>query len=397
MKTLTWFYEQMQSTIGPRRELVRSCLLKEPPKQEYLDHLKNTLEKLLEISSKNQMAILNMDQDKQIELELSYEINELQKDIIFLEEGTESLENLFVENNSKFKTETATLFNFLKRFPVNNWITDRDGTINNYCGRYLSSIQSVYNAIFVADFAQTNKNSCILTSAPLTNKGLIDISVLPPGKIILAGSKGREYMAPNGTIGSYPIPEVQQIKLAELNRELTYLLEDDQYSIFKMIGSGLQLKFGQTTIARQDVSGSISDLKTTAFLIKVTNLVKRLDPEKEYFRIEDTGLDIEIMLTVSARESTDLKDFDKGDGLSFLNTELALNLSDGLTLVCGDTFSDLSLVETSQNLSKETAAVFVTIDKKLKKELGSICPNSFVVSSPDVLVWTLMMIAKEQK
>jgi len=160
-----------------------------------------------------------------------------------------------------------------------------------------------------------------------------------------------------------------------------------------LIGSGLQYKFGQTTIARQDVSSSIPELKSTAFLIKVENLLKRLDPDNQYFRIEDTGLDIEIILTVSDSGSDSLKDFDKGDGLSFLNTELSLNLSDGKTLICGDTFSDLAMVKKSIEITGTTIAIFVTTDEKLKKELSRICPKSILVSSPDVLVWSLMSVA----
>ena len=49
-----------------------------------------------------------------------------------------------------------------------NLITDRDGTINNYCGRYKSSVQSAYNSIFLSRFAtDCCQNSIILTAAPL--------------------------------------------------------------------------------------------------------------------------------------------------------------------------------------------------------------------------------------
>lgn len=49
-----------------------------------------------------------------------------------------------------------------------NLITDRDGTINNYCGRYKSSIQSAYNSVFLSCFALfCCVNAAILTAAPL--------------------------------------------------------------------------------------------------------------------------------------------------------------------------------------------------------------------------------------
>lgn len=67
------------------------------------------------------------------------------------------------------------------------WVTDRDGTINNYCGRYMSSTQAAYNAICCARFAAICcSRSIVLTSAPLTSPGYVDVSVVPRGLFAVA-------------------------------------------------------------------------------------------------------------------------------------------------------------------------------------------------------------------
>lgn len=73
-------------------------------------------------------------------------------------------------------------------------MSDRDGTVNNYCGRYLSSVQSVYNSVFLTRYAVKKvTNGTILTSAPMENMGLVDIATTSrEGVFIYAGSKGRE-------------------------------------------------------------------------------------------------------------------------------------------------------------------------------------------------------------
>jgi hypothetical protein len=53
-----------------------------------------------------------------------------------------------------FRAHVSGAVEKLKSVKFGNLISDRDGTINNYCGRYLSSVQSVYNGVFLTRFAQ---------------------------------------------------------------------------------------------------------------------------------------------------------------------------------------------------------------------------------------------------
>ena len=174
------------------------------------------------------------------------------------------------------------------------------------------------------------------------------------------------------------------------------LSPDPLTGYFPSSARDLQFKFGQTTIARQDIRRTVPHDESLQMLETVKKIVRELDPERRFFRIEDTGKDIEIMLTVSAGtggdgdrtagESGDLKDFDKGNGIAFLNRELSLGMEDGGTLICGDTRSDLPMVETALRKSPDTRAIFVTEDEELKSALAAAGGETLTVSTPDILV-----------
>jgi len=284
----------------------------------------------------------------------------------------------------------------LKGKYFNCFITDRDGTTNNYCGRYRSSIQSIYNAVFLTRFAKNaTSNPIIITSAPLKDIGIVNVSTIPDKVIIYAASKGREFIDLSGTRKSYPVDNQKQQLIGRLNQELSQLIKEPAYEKFSMIGSGLQLKFGQTTIARQDINDSILEAKSKAFLALVENIVKKLDPAGENFRIEDTGLDIEIILTISD-EKVGLKDFDKADAVKYLDKELNLGLGKGPHLICGDTGSDLPMLEAVMESTDDTWSVFVTQNPELADRVRAVCPNALTVPEPDILISILNQLAIHQ-
>lgn len=329
---------------------------------------------------------LKLESGDKISIDLSYEVEELKKDIEFLYSDNK-LNELLVILHPTFENDVNSLCEWLQGKKVRNFITDRDGTVNNYCGRYNTSVQSVYNSVFLTNYARTVKNSVILTSAPLLNKGIVDISINPQGIFHYAGSKGRQYLSNSNIYGEYAILEEQKEMLGKLSTSLENLLKQKDNQIFTLIGSGFQIKFGEITIARQDVYESISEDRSIVLLNKVRDIVSDLDPEGKYFRVEDTGNDIEVPLTVG--KGAVLKDFDKGDGLEFLDRELGLNMSGGGNLICGDTRADIAMVKYAMSVSPETSSIFVTTDEEIKKSVKDICPSSFFVSSPDVLVTAL--------
>jgi hypothetical protein len=275
------------------------------------------------------------------------------------------------------------------------FVTDRDGTINNYCGRYASSVQSVYNAVFLTRFARARaRQSVILTSAPLDDVGLADMAVTPPGAFTCTGSKGREYFDRQRRRRQHPIERAQQKKLDLFNRRLDDLLTEPGHKVFALIGSGLQHKFGQTTIARQDIAGSIPAERSERFGEEVRQLVRSVDPGDVFFRVEDTGLDVEVLLTVEDAEGGVARDFDKGDGVRFLNADLQLEMDRGPCLICGDTGSDLPMLQASLDLAPETKAVFVTREEELRRRVRGLLPEAVFVREPDALVAALNGVSR---
>jgi hydroxymethylpyrimidine pyrophosphatase-like HAD family hydrolase len=129
----------------------------------------------------------------------------------------------------------------------------------------------------------------------------------------------------------------------------------------------------------------------------------QIDPAGNHFRIEDTGKDIEINLTIDQdsdeenlrqKKATQRKDFDKGDGLLFLNKQLHLRLSDGNNLVCGDTASDIPMAERIFALNPETKVILVTREEDLKTKVRSVIPQCYFVPEPDILVTALYIASK---
>ncbi|HBG60393.1 MAG: hypothetical protein A2Y03_00390 [Omnitrophica WOR_2 bacterium GWF2_38_59] len=396
IETLEQFYELMHETKSTRRVL--SCLhfRNEPYSDAHIAPLKEALMYLNRIPEANGQKCLKINDKKTIHLDLAYEIGELKKDIFFLENNEPDFFKMLSNLHENFNKEVSEGVNKLKDIHFKVFITDRDGTVNNYCGRYASSIQSAYNAVFLSRFAQCcADNSIILTSAPLDNIGLVDLSVSPKNAFVFAGSKGREYFNKEGRRCQFPIAQEKQNILNILNERLGKLVKEPKYLQFFLIGSGLQYKFGQTTITRQDITKTIPEDESLAFKETIENIIKEIDPESKYFRIEDTGKDLELILTIqSSNDSKDLKDFDKGDGVLFLNNDLKLGMEAGPNLICGDTSSDIPMISSAIDKSDDVYSIFVTKDDALKEKVKNTCRNSIIVSEPDILVTILNNLAQ---
>jgi hypothetical protein len=394
--TLKSFYNLMAQTRKVRFDIVNQLLSFNSVSKGPYDALQSALISLEMCLKEEHKTILKIDGSEYIDVDLTYEITELKKDIYYLENGEEKFMSYLESMHPNFSSHVQNGVALLKGKYFNCFITDRDGTTNNYCGRYRSSVQSIYNAVFLTRFAKNaTSNPIIITSAPLKDIGIVDVSTTPDKVIIYAASKGREFIDLSGTRKSYPIDDQKQQRIGRLNQELNQLIKDPAYEKFSMIGSGLQLKFGQTTIARQDINGSIPEAKSKTFLALVENIVKKLDPAGKNFRIEDTGLDIEIILTISD-EKAGLKDFDKADAVKYLDKELNLGLGKGPHLICGDTGSDVPMLEAAMESTDDTWSVFVTRNPELADRVKAVCPNSLTVPEPDILMSILNQLAIPQ-
>jgi len=254
--------------------------------------------------------------------------------------------------------------------PFRNFITDRDGTTNNYCDRYASSIQSAYNGAWLSHFAHhCTDNAVVVTSAPLGGRpsaeGLLDLSVSPRGVFTYTGSKGREYFS-NATqrlLEAEELPQKQRELMDELHRRLFSLCMDAGNTKFLGLGSGLQRKFGEITIARNDPAGTVPEPESRRFMAAVRSVKESLDPDGTELDIHDTGFDLEIFPRAMGGRS-----FDKGSGVLCLDKKLHLRISEGPNLIAGDTSSDIPLITASLRLMCGDRMVDIWQERILNEE-----------------------------
>ncbi|PWW82909.1 MULTISPECIES: trehalose 6-phosphate synthase [Prosthecochloris] len=362
-----------------------------------IESLKNARRSLEDVYFRDyETSIIHIDDIHSINVDLSYEIRELKKDTYYLEHGEDSFIDYISKLYNNFDGHVMRGLEFLDNLHFNCFITDRDGTTNNYCGHYRSSIQPVYNAIFLSRFASLcTENPIFITSAPLRNFGIIDVSVNPDNVFIYAGSKGREFLDLDLVEHRAFIDPARQVKLDELAAKVSELEKKTEFEKFFYVGSGLQLKFGQLTIARQDVANSIAEEDSLALLQSISDIVREIDPDSSIFKIVDTGKDIEVILTVNGQNG--VRGFDKGDGLKFIDDQIDLCLDKGPHLVCGDTASDLPMLEAVLEYTDDVYAIFVTRDIALSRKVVQLCPNTLIVPSPDILLTILGVAALTMK
>lgn len=392
MKTLQQFYEVMEHTREVRVAMVEARLEGQKPDPARVRELRRALETLEAVPVVNGRQQLLVDESKSVSLEMDYEIAELKKDLVFFEQGEPALEGHLASLHPDFERHVAAAVELLSPVHFNNFVTDRDGTISNYCGRYRSSIQSAYNAVFLVRYARRRTESAtVVTSAPLMNPGIATVSVMPVGAYIYAASKAREFLDKEGKHRTLPVDSARQKKLDAINARVAALTSEPQHQKFALIGSGVQFKFGETTVARQDVAKTIDPDESAAFMAELTRITREIDPDGKDTHIKDTGLDVEIVLSTG-----DEQEFTKADGLYFIDRELGLELERGPTLVCGDTPPDLKLVEACRNKTQDVYTIFMTKDEALAQRVKESAPHSLVLPEVDMLVTALNRVAEKE-
>ena len=338
-------YKKFYSLVSQLRQLKKKIL------KQYPMFSKDDLNKLEELDKK----IIGFTGTE------SYEHKENEKDLVFLKKGLGGWSEYCSGMYPGFEQEIESVKAAAR--PARTLISDRDGTLVNYCSRYRSSIQAIYNAYFLQEFTR-HKRVVILTSGQLS--GLKDVMIM--GGAVLAGSKGREVKGRK--IHKMELDEENKKSLKSAYAKIKKIV---QSTPFEYIGSGLQEKYGEITVARQDIEKSIPDEKSLDLIKKAEAIAK-----KHKLHLNDTGLDIELSVLKDKG-----KEFTKSDGIQFISECLGEDFSNAI--VCGDTASDLAMLEHAKH------AVFVTNSNDLKKETKSMFPGTVFVSTPDALVTGLYM------
>ncbi len=393
IRTLGEFYGLMDASAVIRRRAVAAILAGGAASRKDAAGLRRLLAALRSLPGDGALRIIEVEPGLTLRADVGAEADGIEEDIVFLEEGEEALFAFLDARAPGLAGEAAELAAHLFATcpaPWRAFLADRDGTVARYFGRYRSSVQSAWNAVFLARFARDRTvRSVLLTSAPL--KGLREVSVMPEGIFDLAGSKGRECLDRDGRHHAVPLAPEAQAGLDRLAAGLRELLAAPQNRKFALIGSGFQVKAGQLTVARQDASGLVSPEDSARFLGEVRALVGAAGRGEE-IDILDTGLDIEIM---PALPGTD-RGFGKAEAVRFLDGALGLKLADGPVLAAGDTEADLPMLAEAADRSPAPFGILVTKDAGLATHLPAICPDHAVASSPDALVLALGLLSREK-
>lgn len=379
--TLESLYEIMDHSADVRRELV-IALLRKRDVDSFAPLIRNIYLSLINSDREENLFRFGLPDGESVLTDLKYETEELKRDLLLVEKGSESLKKEMATDASDYDS----LFRFIRRFRPEYFITDRDGTISNYCSLYGTSHQSAYSAWILSKFAEKMKNPpIVLTSGPTDGPGIVDLSVMPPGMFIYAASKGREIITHEGKRISTPLDQMQSDRLNALSNVFENLLRNPPLNRYRLIGSGFQKKYGQLTIARQDKNGSIPVAESIEFLNLIKKTVTSFDAQGSIFRVEDTGKDVEIHLTVSGKTGS-IREFDKGDGIGFAMKEGGYPRH-GRVLIAGDTVSDLPMVRGAREFGMETALILVRPDARLREKASKLdCPVVFCNSVESLLL-----------
>uniref|UniRef100_A0AC35FDQ1 Trehalose-6-phosphate phosphatase helical bundle domain-containing protein n=1 Tax=Panagrolaimus sp. PS1159 TaxID=55785 RepID=A0AC35FDQ1_9BILA len=408
IKTLDDFYTMMMRTRDVRRQIVERVLKGIPIRPHFGISLSNAKESLLQACESNSTVLRVMtsgDPDAAVphaSFDIRTELDEFEKDLNFLKYVTsddvynvesfiETLQVYHPVSKDKYREEVMALGDlFTDADHFNYFFTDRDGTLKLYSCSYPASVQPAYSGVIQAQFARRCAQTCaILTTAPMMQIGILDVSTIPEGYYYYGASAGREwFIDPSSKFKDQSIPEQDLELLDRVFLAISLLLEDPKLKHFAWIGSGLQKHYGHLTIARQDANRSIPDSQTQALVSKVHQIVKEIDPTGQTLSIIESETDMKIYL--KERDSGEI--FDKGQGIELLVNHMKCDLSTGTILVCGDSETDLPMLKVClKNNATGVFTVWVTTNEELRNTVRKLCEeynnrNYVFVSCPEVLL-----------
>lgn len=321
-----------------------------------------------------------------------YERTELARDIRLAESGMDDVVRDVMEQYPEISSESYMVAERLGGRQFEACFTDRDGTVNGYSNRYSTSVQPAHVALALDRYALAAcRHFVILTAGPLEGPGILDLSVLPPSTAVFAASKGRQIVLADGERLEAHLSNEQRDALETLAAAIATLYETERFAPFRYVGSGLQAKFGECSVAYQDWQSNCPQALSQAFRAAVEEQIRRIDADGRIFHLEDGGRDLEISAL-----GADAASFDKGDGLRFVAEHGGIDLSGRSILVCGDTASDLPMVRCADESGASLETVFVTRSDDLAARVRAIDPDALCVTRYESLVLGMYLAVMEE-
>ncbi|VDM40793.1 unnamed protein product [Toxocara canis] len=411
LKLLADFYQLMEKTCQVRRQIAERVLKGIAIRPHFgvsLENAKSSLENSC-LSGTHKLVLETAsggdDSDGSggnlsAKFDVTNELEELDKDLAFLqfiqsdeinnvEQFVATLGRFHPSGPDAFKEEVEKAFSLLSEGDHFHYLfTDRDGTLKSYSCSYPASIQPAYSAVIQAQFARRCAQFCaIVTTSPLMHIGILNVSTMPEGYYAYGASAGREwYMNPAMQFKDDTINEEDLALLNSVFERMEELLEQPEYRNFTWIGSGLQKHYGHITIARQDVNNSVPKHRSALLYEAVSKIVNEVDPTGSTLTVRESDYDLKIF--TKAKLSGRI--FNKGHGIRLIERKMGLKMNEGRILVCGDSETDLPMLEECLACSpKNVFTIWVTSNPQLQEKVQSSCTaygnDHFVfVSCPEV-------------
>ncbi|EPB78918.1 trehalose-6-phosphate synthase domain protein [Ancylostoma ceylanicum] len=411
IKQIADFYMLMAQTAQIRRQIVEVVLKGMPIRPHFalsLENAKNSLENSC-ISDSNRLVLETTCHQEDADganthatFDITDELTELQKDLAFLsfiqsdetnnvEQFIDTLGSFHPSGPTAFAAEVEKASTLLSQGDHFHYVfTDRDGTLKSYSCSYPTSVQPAYSAVIQAQFARRCAQFCaIVTTAPLVHIGILNMSTMPEGYYAYGASAGREwYFNPAMQFKDDSVSDADLMLLNKAFDKVEDLLENPEFRNFTWIGSGLQKHYGHITIAKQDVNNSIPHRKSLLLFDEVSKIVNEVDPSGAILTIRENEYDIKIY--TKAKLSGRI--FNKGHGVRLIERKMGMQLHDGNILVCGDSETDLPMLEECLSVAPPNVyTIWVTKDEALQEKVTQTCArfhnnNVTFVSCPEVLL-----------
>ena len=392
VETLDGLSALMAQTVGLRRQAAAALLAGRPLPAEVPAGLALALAELRRAAGRDHVASLRHGEDVSLSLDLAEEISQLENDLAYLEDGRDALVKRLGKHRPGLRDAIRRGLKNIAGETVNTLICDCDALYRPASQRLLTTIQPAWNAVAASRFAMARSKKPVLWSdAPLTGPGIIDRATMPPQTFAYAASLGRQWQTPDGDQGEAPLSQEKADLLEAINTRLAALMADPAWIAFTCVGTGLQFRRGETSIARQDASASIDEDASLALLEHVHDVVDAVDPERLHFRVDDDGHDITITPTAANRDLWN--DFSPAEGLRNLNAALGLHLETGPHLICCTGPQGVSLLAAMAGYTTDLRAIFVTDRDDLAHRATTICPRTAIVRHPDTVAAILSAAA----
>ncbi len=313
-----------------------------------------------------------------------YLLGSIEQDMAFLKDETDILNQSLFTGFVNFQQQVDRAMEMVGKAPPDLLISDRDGTLISEKGKFYNSIQSVSDTLILHNLF-LKIPGIIISASPLFGHGIADLMFMTKGKTWLAGSNGLECRDnQNGSIQQFRINAQSQLVLDKIYKDITTLMEDEpSFKIFRITGLGLQKRAGQLVIALQDKANPLSGEFSKHYFESVCKIIDSCGIKNNpllTIRISDTEITITDKKYLASQHKA---------GLSDILDTYQISLENKSVFVCGNSVSDLHMIDIAKSRNSYVTSLFVTKDPLLQKQVLSRSDQASFVSDPIVLLYIL--------